>query len=338
MVKKIRVVFILLVVITLTWFGWQSLVKKESDMVFSGWLEGETYRVMAESSGKVEEIFVQAGQEVTKDEVLIKLDDRLAIIQLAQAEANVAYAMSLAGDVELGSRPEQIAQGKAQVIALEKSLHGAEESLKRAKQQRQSIEKLVLEGAVAPDQLDAAKTLEATAQSTVDNLLAQIQGAEAQLKLLQEGATDNSKSATLAQVSVAQQQAKMAKLQLEKVTISSPVTGIVEEIFLNTGELANMGQTLMKVVDASKLSIMIYVPQSQLSQVMLNQEVIVRGENDSLKVGGKVTYIATQGEFTPKNIQTKEERATQVYAVKVELENAVEAGFKPGLAVEVKFD
>lgn len=338
MIKKLRVLVVLALVLGLAWYGWTNKSQSKITPVFSSWLEGEEYKIVAETSGKVDKVLVQEGQQVKAGQQVALLDDRASVIQLAQAQANLATAKAKAGDVRSASRPQQITQAGNQVKALQASLAGANENLKRTRQQRQKTEQLLTEGGATPDQLDMAKTAEATAQSAVDNLKAQIQAAQEQLSLLKAGATSYTLSASSAQVDLASSQVELAKLQVDKARLVATTDGRVEQLVLKPGELANPGTTVVKIIDDTKLKVTIYVPQNQLGQIKIGQKVKVKTENGNGENTGEIVFISSQGEFTPKNIQTQEQRATQVFAVKVAITGTSEGKFKPGQAVEVHLE
>ncbi|HEX3031334.1 MAG TPA: HlyD family efflux transporter periplasmic adaptor subunit [Bacillota bacterium] len=337
MPKQLRVVIVILVLAGLAWYGWNGR-KPEQVNEFSGWLEGEDYRVVGEIAGKVNSVYVKEGQEIKKGQAVAKLDAANADILLLQAKANLAIAQAKAGDVKAGSRPQQIAQAQAQVTSLQANLTASSQTLARASQQRNRIEELVLSGAANQDQLDAAKTTEAPAQSAVDAVKAQIKAAQNQVRLLQEGATSYNISASDAQVLLASRQVEQAQLQVSKTLLTAPVGSRVEEIIIKPGELAAPGAAVVKLIDDRQIHVTIFLPQSQLGQVRVGQKAVIQAENGSDKTLGKVVYIAAKGEFTPKNIQTQEQRATQVFEVKVALEPLKEANFKPGQTVTVRLD
>lgn len=337
MLKILRFLIIFVVLSGLAWYGWNLMNQTEPANVYSGWLEGEEYRVSAEVAGKVTKMLVKEGQDVKANQPLVKLDDQSAQIQLRQAQANFSSAEAKSGDVRAGSRPQQIAQAQAQLKALEESLSGAQDSLNRAREIRQKDEQLAAQGGVTPDQLDQAKTAESTAQATVNSLKSQVQAALEQVRLLKAGATGYSISAASAQAQAALEQVKLAQVQAAKYTLTAPAAGRIDQIVLNQGEYASPGATLIKLVDTRNLTVTIYIPESQLNTVHVGQKVRIRDENGPAEQPGSITFIAAEGEFTPKNIQTREQRAAQVFAVKVTV-GGKEIKFKPGQAVEVVLD
>lgn len=338
MPKQVKVLIILVVIAGLSWYWWQSKQPTAVAGDFSGWLEGEEYQVVAETSGKVDKVLVAQGDQVKKGQQIAKLDSSVAQIQLLQAQANLAVVKARAGDVKAGSRPQQVTQATAQVAALKANLDATTKTLARAKQQRERLDQLVKSGAANQDQLDAALTAEYTAQAGVASIQAQIKAAQDQVNLLKAGATTYNLSANEAQVLVAQEQVDQAKLMITKTNLTAPASGRVEEVVMNQGELVAPGAPVVKILNDTQLHVLIYVPQSQLGRVKTGQSVTVKAENGGAEVKGKIVYISVQGEFTPKNIQTQEQRATQVFAVKVALGEMKQAELKPGQTVIVNVD
>ncbi|HEY0895875.1 MAG TPA: HlyD family efflux transporter periplasmic adaptor subunit, partial [Sphingobacteriaceae bacterium] len=112
--------------------------------------------------------------------------------------------------------------------------------------------------------------------------------------------------------------------QLKKARITNPIKGTVIIKYAEAGEMTSAGKPLYKVADLTELTLRAYITGSQLSQVKLNQLVTVRvdlGENDYRELEGRITWISDKAEFTPKTIQTKDERANLVYAMKVRVKN-----------------
>jgi len=158
--------------------------------------------------------------------------------------------------------------------------------------------------------------------------------AQAQLDGLRAGATDEEIAAVQAQVAQAQAQLESALVLLDKMTLTAPASGRVLEVVGHVGELAVPGATIVTVADLDQVTLTIYVPENRLGQVQVGQEVEV--EVDSFPgrvfVGGIAT-IAGEAEFTPRNVQTEEERVNMVFAVKVIVPNPDHA-LKPGMPAD----
>lgn len=176
-------------------------------------------------------------------------------------------------------------------------------------------------------QVDAAKTQYQAARAIVGQ-------AEAQLEALKAGATGEEIAALEAQVGQAQAALNTLLKQRDKLSISAPVGGLVLGISIHEGELAAPGGTMLTLGDLDKVTLTVYVPEDQLGKVNVGQEVEV--EVDSFPdrtFTGKVVAIAQEAEFTPRNVQTKEERVNMVFAVDVRIPNPDHA-LKPGVPAD----
>jgi HlyD family secretion protein len=125
--------------------------------------------------------------------------------------------------------------------------------------------------------------------------------------------------------------------QIKRSLIRNPINGVVLQKYKQAGEIVAPGQTIYKIANIDKLILRAYISGEQLSQVKIGQIVTVRidGEEDIEEHEGKVTWVSSQAEFTPKIIQTREERVNLVYAFKVEVIN--DGRLKIGMPGEIKF-
>ncbi|MDY7039376.1 MAG: efflux RND transporter periplasmic adaptor subunit [Chloroflexota bacterium] len=158
--------------------------------------------------------------------------------------------------------------------------------------------------------------------------------AQAALGTLLEGAMPEEIAVARAQVRQKQASLHTLDVQLEKTFIKSPINGVVSSRALHTGEIAMPGATLMTIANLDEVTLTIYVPENRINLVALGQKVSV--EVDSFPgepFNGEVTYIARQAEFTPRNVQTKEERVNMVFAVKVRIPNT-DHRLKPGMPAD----
>jgi HlyD family secretion protein len=158
--------------------------------------------------------------------------------------------------------------------------------------------------------------------------------AEARLAELQAGPT--SEEVDVARARVAQAQAGVAALetQMDMMTLSSPISGVVTSRSAAVGEPALAGTTLMTVANLDEVKLTIYVPESELGRVYLGQEVEVRVDAyPDRAFRGTVSFIAQEAEFTPRNVQTEKERVNMVFAVRVHLPNP-ERLLKPGMPAD----
>jgi membrane fusion protein YbhG len=195
-------------------------------------------------------------------------------------------------------------------------------------------------------ELAAARSQVQQAQAALDRLApdaAQLAAAQSQVQQTQaalDRLTPTQDSIDVAQSQVKQAQAALAVLQaqLAKTTLTSPVTGVVTNRALEPGELAAPGATLLTVTQLDPVTLTVYVPETQLAHIQLGQEVAVQVDSfPGRDFMGKVVFINSQAEFTPRNVQTKEERVNTVFAVKVELPNA-DLELKPGMPADAQIE
>lgn len=176
-------------------------------------------------------------------------------------------------------------------------------------------------------QVDAAKTQYQAARAIVGQ-------AEAQLEALKAGATGEEIAALEAQVGQAQAALNTLLKQRDKLSISAPVGGLVLGISIHEGELAAPGGTMLTLGDLDKVTLTVYVPEDQLGKVNVGQDVEVKVDSfPDRTFTGKVVAIAQEAEFTPRNVQTKEERVNMVFAVDVRIPNPDHA-LKPGVPAD----
>ncbi|MBN2045445.1 MAG: efflux RND transporter periplasmic adaptor subunit [Anaerolineales bacterium] len=187
-----------------------------------------------------------------------------------------------------------------------------------------------------------ARAKVAVAQARYDNamdaLLAYQTGDQSlQLQAAEAGVTQAETAVSQAQAGLAQAQAALAVLEIsmKKTTVTAPVSGVILSRNLEKGELIAAGSIVMTIGILDEVSLTVYIPEDTYGRVSIGQEAIVTVDSFPNKTyTGKVSSIADQAEFTPRNVQTTEERKTTVFAVKVTLKNP-NLDLKPGMPADV---
>lgn len=191
-----------------------------------------------------------------------------------------------------------------------------------AELQRQKADPLILQA-----QADAAA-------AQYDIATAGVGVAQANVGGLQVGATPEEVAAMEAQVEIARAALDTLRVQVDKFELQAPISGLVLERPVHVGEVALPGSPLMTLADLNRVTLIVYVPEDQLGRVQLGQTVSVTVDAyPDRTFRGTVAFIASQAEFTPKNVQTREERVSMVFAVKVRLPNPDHA-LKPGMPAD----
>lgn len=283
---------------------------------------------------------------------------------LAAAQAAVRAAQQSYDKVRAGPTADQLGQLKAQVDNAKAALDLAQSNydqiggssnphigqLPQSLQLQQATNNYQASLAAYNDarshptaaELAAAQSQVQQAQAALDRLTpdaallaaaqSQVQQAQAALNRLRP--TQDSIDVAQSQVDQAQAALQTLQVQLAKMTLKSPVTGVVTNRALQPGELAAPGATLLTVTQLDPVTLTIYTPETQLGQIQLGQQVPVQVDSfPGRNFMGKVVFINSQAEFTPRNVQTKEERVNTVFAVKLELANT-SLELKPGMPAD----
>lgn len=270
----------------------------------SGTFEATETIVSAEASGRLEEFSVTEGQTLAAGAIVGSIDSVQLALKKKQLEAQIAAVLS---------RRPQIA---AQVAALQEQLAGAQREQAR-------LAKLVQADAATPKQYDDATTLVMVFKKQIDALYA----------------TLNTSTQSISEESMPLRvQIEQLNDQLARCKLVNPVDGTVLTTYAEQYEVTTVGKALYKIADLSTIYLRAYVSGGQFSQIALGQRVNVivdNGADATRTLQGTIAWISDKAEFTPKTIQTKDERANLVYAIKIKVKN--DGKLKIGMYGEVKF-
>lgn len=274
----------------------------ESDA--SGTFEAIETIISAEASGVIKNLSADEGKNLKAGEVIGFIDSTQLVLKRKQLESQIKAVISRSPDK------------KSQIAAVE-------EQLKQAKHERNRIENLVKGGAATSKQFD-----DATAQVAI--ISSQLEALRSSLNIT---------SASISEEAVPLKiQIEQLDDQIAKCRIVNPVSGTVLTQYTRENEMAVLGKPLYKIADLSSLTLKAYVTGNQLPGLKIGQEVkvLIDNGNDQYKeYKGSIDWISDKSEFTPKTIQTKDERANLVYAVKIRVPN--DGYLKIGMYGEVLF-
>jgi multidrug resistance efflux pump len=181
-----------------------------------------------------------------------------------------------------------------------------------------------------------ANVMVSAAEAQYEIAEANVDVARAQLEALQSGATQQEVGVAESQVEQAEAALATLHVHLDKMTLRAPRTGIVVERTVNVGEIAPPNFSLLTLADLDQVTLTVYVPENQIGLVKVGQDVQVKVDSYPERTfDAEVVHIASRAEFTPKNVQTKEERVSTVFAVKIEIPNADHA-LKPGMPADAE--
>ncbi len=286
----------------------------------SGTIEAIEVNVASKVSGQILTLAVEEGARVKPGDVLAMVDHATADIQLRQAEAGVDLAQAQLVLLRNGARREDIQQAEA-------ALKQAEANLQVAADDARRMRELLQTGSVTTKQRDDAQ-----ARLTVAE--AQRSSAAESLNKVRRLARPEEIQAAEARLAQARAAADLLSKTIADCTIVAPAGGIVTHKAVEAGELVTPGATMVTLAKLDSVYVMIYITEKEMGRARLGDGVEVRIDAFPKRAfDGKVTYISPEAEFTPKNVQTKEDRVKLVFGIKVEIENR-DGLLKPGLPAD----
>ena len=289
--------YYLILILAFTIFGCQNKIEKSDAF---GNFETEPVIVSSESAGKILQFNIDKGQIINPETISAIIDTIQIKLQLLQIDAKKAAVASR----------KQSTQSQIDVY---------NEQKKNLEINRSRITKMKKDGAATQKQLDDIN-------GQISIIDKQILSTETQFVAIRK------------ELEVLDSQATMQSDQLKRCTIKPPITGTVLETYAKQGELTSPGKPLYKIANIDELTLKVYISGAQLSKVKIGQLVNVlidKNETENQILSGTITWISSESEFTPKIIQTKEERVKLVYAVKVSVKN--DGTLKIGMPGEVVF-
>lgn len=273
--------------------------KQNSKSDAFGNFESDEVTVSSETNGRIVYASINEGTKVTAGDILAVIDTASLGLQKSQ----------------LNSQEQSVLSQKAGLYA---QMAVSDQQIKNLRVDQSRIQKMFKEGAATRKQ--------------IDDIEGQIALAEKQKKAYEAQITAIDKSAAAVKA-----QANVLNDQIRRSFVKSPISGTVLEKYIESGELATPGKPLYKISDLDTLTLRVYISGGQLSNIKIgaSAHVMIDADNGIKELKGVVEWISSEAEFTPKIIQTREERVKLVYAVKVRVPN--DGSLKLGMPGEVKF-
>lgn len=321
---------------------------QQQTLELSGTVEALQVDVNAETSGKVIHLGKDEGDTVNQGDVLALIDSGMQELAVKQQEALVKLKQARLDEVEAGTRPEEIEKSEASVKSAESAAKNARTGVDTAKtgydywvEKYNQVKSLHSSGSATDNDLldakykvDTAKQQLAVAEKQLKSSEAQLEAAKAQLTLLQKGATTQAVTAAQADLEQVQVLLEQARLTLTRCRITAPVGGIYKMRSIEIGDMVNIGTGVATLLIPDELWVTVYLPQKYLQNLSLNLELEVKVNGLQEDGKGKVTYIASEAEFTPKNTETNEAKENTVFKVKVKILDPIDR-LKTGMTADV---
>ncbi|MEK7833383.1 MAG: efflux RND transporter periplasmic adaptor subunit [Acidobacteriota bacterium] len=349
---------------------------KKDEAVFSGTIETREIRVGSKVGGRIEAVLVEEGQEVVAGQSLVRFDVAELQTQKAQAEARIQQQQARLERLLRGARPEEKAQANASTATAQATLDSiktwprpeeveqaraavaaAEADLNSAYSAFQRVEKLRASGDISQQEFDSAKF-------RLENVRARRDAEKKRLDLLLNGSRKEDIRAAEERFRQAQQAEKLVlagprveeiadaraqlaevqarldqiKVQLAEGEVKASAAATVEVLSVRPGDLLTPNQTVARLLEKDQIYVRVYIPEPQLGLVKVGQKAKIKVDSFTDRLfDGQIEQINSQGEFTPRNVQSRDERNHQVFGVKVRIDNR-EGKLKPGMAADVTLE
>lgn len=286
---------------------WLARSNVPKPFVLSGSIEARDVEVGSLLGGRVAKVLVEEGSQVAAGQPIVEFETDLIDLQIAQQESRVAQARASLAKTLRGPRTEEIARARA--------------AAENAERERRRQASLLERGIVGQQSFDAAATEAKTASET--------------LLELERGSRSEDVAAGRAALEADEKQVAYLRRQAQEAIVRTPADGVIESMDLRPGDLVAPNQPVARMLEPSQLWVRVFVPEPELGRVRVGQKAAVRVDTyPGREFSGRVVEIRTQSEYTPRNVQTLDQRMDQVFGVKVMIERAPE--LKPGMAATVR--
>jgi HlyD family secretion protein len=304
------------------WWLTRGGASTDDTLFASGTVEATDADLGFQRPGRIAAVDVREGERVAPGAELARLDARELDAQVAAAEAALAAAEARLAELTGGSRPQELA-------AAEAARRAASERVAEARRDAERAAALFDGGAISRQAMQRAATALDLAQADLDQ-------ADQRLALLREGARAETLTAQRSVVEQTRAQLTLAQATAAHAVISAPFGGVVTTRHREPGEAVGAGTPVLTILDPDDRWVRIYVREDAIGRVRLGMGAEIRSDTWPDRVyTGEVVFIGSEAEFTPRNVQTTEERTRLVYPVKVRITGDQAFELKPGVPADV---
>ena len=300
----------------------------------SGYVEATEVRIAPETGGRLLEVSIREGDRVAAGTVIARLDETDTALALRRAQAERDHALAQLRLLQAGARGEEVRQARAQEGSAEADTSALEAELQAARADLARFEALLASNAGSRKQRDDAATRVAVAEARVSAARERARAAGEGLARIRAGARTEEIAAARARVAAAEAQIATLDKTRADATLRAPVSGVVTAKLADAGEMIARGTPVAVISDLDHPWANVYVDAPMVPRLKLGQKVPLVTD-DGGRLEGTITYISPKAEFTPRNVQTADERTKLVYRIKVTADNP-DGILKPGMQVEAE--
>jgi HlyD family secretion protein len=301
----------------------------------SGQVEATDVQVAAQVGGRLIELRVEEGDRVNAGDLVARLDATDAQLALARARAERQQADAQLRLLVAGARVEDIRQAEAQAATAEADVRAVDVELAAAQADVERFESLLASSSGSRKQRDDAVTRRDATRERIRGAREHVRAAREVVTRLRAGARREEVEAARARVAAAAAQIASWEKTIADATVTAPVSGIVTEKLADTGELLQPRAAVVVITDLDHAWANVYVDEPVVPRLRLGQSATIFTDAGGPGMSGKVSYIASKAEFTPRNVQTADDRSKLVYRVKISVSNT-NGLLKTGMPVEAE--
>lgn len=314
--KKILIVILLAILALGGWWWWWS-ARAPGDanvLALHGNVDIRQVSLAFDGGGRILELRAEEGDAVTAGQVIGLLDTRTLALQAEQAEAQVNVQRQTLLRLRNGARPEEIAQVRAQLASAQATATRAEQDFSRASRLQTAAS-----GAISEQKVDLARSEAEAARARVEEVRAALRLAEAGPRAEEIGAAE-------AQLAAAEANLALLRHQIDQGTLRAPVNAVVRSRLLEPGDITTSQRAVFALALTEPKWVRVYVSQPDLGRIRPGMVAQVFSDSHpDQPVAGRVGYISSVAEFTPKPVQTEELRTSLVYEVRVVVQDDSDA-------------
>jgi len=301
----------------------------------SGFIEATEVQISSEAGGRVIELRVSEGDRVSAGDTIARIDTRDTELQIQRLRADRAAADAQVRLLQAGSRVQDIRQAEAQARAAEADVTTVEAEAKSAQIDLDRFEALLQANAGSRKQRDDAAARVNVARERQRSAVERLDAAREAVGRLRAGARPEEIDAARARVASVDAQIAALEKNIADATVTAPLSGVVTQKLIEAGELIARGTPIAIVTDLDNAWANLFVPEPMIPRIALGHGATVVTDAGGAGLPGKVTFISPRAEFTPRNVQTAEERSKLVYRIKVAVDNRA-GTLKQGMPVDAE--
>jgi HlyD family secretion protein len=304
--------------------------------IYTGSVEGKEINLKSEVSGKIEEIYFIEGQKINELDTLIKINDTSLKTNLEKAKILKEISEITYQDLLNGVNQYDLKTQQNVINSINNQLNEAYNNQIYFKKQYDDNKKLFDSGSISKSKLDEIKLYLDNANSKIELLKQEKNAAINSYNKLETLITNETIDKAKKEIELRELDIIDIENNLKKTILTSPIDGIIQNINYSEGEIINQNSSLITIINQDKLFLNIYVAQKYLKDISIGKKVYFEDEFIGNKTYGQISFISDKAEFTPKNVESKENKQEMIFKIKIDIINP--QNIKPGMYITVNLN